>query len=84
VEVVQEGIGMPFVKGTVTRVNQLDDRGDGRAPLVSVSVEGLSALVSAAEPLPAEGAYITAVFECQWRKGQAPLHWLKSWKAVDW
>ncbi len=69
------------IKGIVSGVNKLEGGSDGE--LYSLSIEGLSLLVSSEVRdlygLPASAAYIWALAEVRWRKGKRPIWWLKAW-----
>jgi hypothetical protein len=62
----------------------LDSQGD-REPLRSISIEGVSALVSDEYrgDLPVQGEYVTVKTRVHWRKGKPPLQWFVAWSPAQ-
>jgi len=71
-----------LVQGIVSKVQALPDNGDGRDPLHSVSIEGLSCLCKL-ERVPEQGQEIVGRVSVQWRKQAKPNHWLNAWALVE-
>lgn len=72
---------MAEVTGTVTRVVELDKR-DGKDPLRSISIEGISMLAPADMEVPGEGALVRVNVDVMWKKGKPPVHWLRAWDPI--